>query len=197
MARPSESTLDGYEVLLCVTGGIAAYKSAQLASRLVQLGCGVTVAMTEAAERFITPLTFQALTRRRVFTSMWTAAEDFRSQHISLTERADLMVVAPATADVIGKMAGGLADDLVSTMALSATGSCEILIAPAMNDRMFSAPAVRQNLRTLDGWGVHCIGPAEGNLACGTSGPGRMSEPAEIIERVEQLLRREAPKGLG
>jgi phosphopantothenoylcysteine decarboxylase/phosphopantothenate--cysteine ligase len=176
------------DVLLCVTGGIACYKSADLASKLVQAGARVTVAMTDAAQEFITPQTFQALTRRAVYTSLWQSGENFRSQHISLTEQADLLVVAPATANILGKYSAGIADDLVSTMLLSATGTCPILMAPAMNSRMWAAPPVQANLERLRQWGVRFVGPAEGNLACGTRGPGRMAEPKDILEAILGLL---------
>jgi phosphopantothenoylcysteine decarboxylase/phosphopantothenate--cysteine ligase len=195
MADNTDKPLAGYETLLCVTGGIAAYKSADLASRLVQSGCGVTVAMTDAATRFVAPLTFQALSGRAVYTSLWQPAEGFSSQHISLTERADLMIVAPATADAIAKMAAGVADDLVSTMALSAHGACGILIAPAMNTRMWSAPATVRNVAAVRGDGMHVVGPGEGNLACGTVGPGRMAEPADILAAAGKLLLARPPKG--
>ncbi len=194
MPENAEKALTGYEVLLCVTGGIAAYKSADLTSRLVQAGAGTTVAMTEAAQRFVTPLTFQTLSGRRVYTSLWVPAEDFSSQHISLTEAADLMIVAPATADIIAKMACGLADDLVSTMALSTHGACEILIAPAMNERMWSAPAMAENVAPLRQRGVHLVGPVEGRLACGTVGLGRMAEPEQILAAATGILLKRPPK---
>ncbi len=124
MGKGKDNPLSGYEVLLCVTGGIAAYKSADLASKLVQSGAGVTVAMTDSAQRFVAPLTFQALSARRVYTSLWESAKDYSSQHISLAELADLMIVAPATANTIAKISQGLADDLVSTMALAASTVC-------------------------------------------------------------------------
>jgi len=186
--------LAGYEILLCVTGGIAAYKAADLASKLVQEGCGLTVAMTEGGERFIAPLTFQTLSGRKVYTSLWESTEDYSSRHISLTERADLMIVAPATADIIAKMAVGIADDLVATMALAAHGACGILIAPAMNARMWSAPATMRNLDLLKKRRVHVVGPGEGNLACGTVGLGRMAEPAEILAAARKLLTANPPK---
>jgi phosphopantothenoylcysteine decarboxylase/phosphopantothenate--cysteine ligase len=150
--------------------------------------------MTENACRFVTPLTFQAVTRNRVFTSIWPDMADHDSKHISLTERADLMIIAPATASMIGKIAGGIADDLVSTMAMSACGSCEMLIAPAMNSRMFSSPALQANIKTLEARGVRFIGPNDGRLACGTTGPGRMSEPDEILTAIESLLAQTPPK---
>jgi len=182
------SPFAGKSVLLCLTGGIACYKSAMIASRLVQSGATVRAAMTAAAEKFITPLTFQALTGNQVYTSLWQTSENYDSQHLSLTEHADLMIVAPATADIMAKMAGGIADDLVSTLALSAHGACPILIAPAMNTRMWLAPPTQDNLARLKGWGVHVVGPAEGRLACKTVGPGRMSEPEEILAAAAKIL---------
>jgi phosphopantothenoylcysteine decarboxylase/phosphopantothenate--cysteine ligase len=188
MAADSDRPFDGREVLLCVTGGIACYKSADLCSKLVQAGADVSVAMTDAARRFVSPLTFQALTRRAVFTDLWQRSEDFRSQHLSLTERADLIVVAPATANTMAKFAAGLADDLVSALVLSAHEACPILLAPAMNTRMWNAPPTRRNLVTLQEWGLHVVGPNEGRLACDTTGPGRMAEPSEILDAVFGLL---------
>jgi len=188
--------LAGYDLLLCVTGGIACYKSADLAGKLTRAGAAVTVAMTDNAQRFVAPPTFQAVTRNRVFTSLWPAEADRDSKHISLTERADLMIVAPATANMIAKIAGGIADDLVSTMAVSSSGSCDTLIAPAMNSRMFSSPALQANIKTLKDRGVHFIGPNDGLLACGTTGPGRMSEPHEIAEAIMSLLAQTPPKSV-
>ena len=192
--KTESESLAGYRVLLCVTGGIACYKAADLASRLVQAGAAVTVVMTDAAGRFVAPLTFQSLTGGQVFTSLWQSAETYDPHHISLTESADLMIVAPATADMIAKMACGIADDLVSTLALSASGTCEILAAPAMNTRMWLAPATQENVGRLRNRGVHFVGPAEGRLACGTIGPGRMAEAEEILAAAAKLLRRKAPK---
>jgi len=186
--------LGNYEVLLCVTGGIASYKSADLASALIQAGAGVSVAMTDAAAQFVTPLTFQALTGRQVHTSLWQSAEDYRSQHICLTELADLMVIAPATANMIGKMASGIADDLVSTLALSAHGSCGVLLAPAMNTRMWDSPAVQGNIEKIAAWGVNVVGPAAGRLACGTIGIGRMAEPEDIFQAATEVLLSNPPK---
>ena len=194
MPEKPDNPLADYEVLLCITGGIAAYKSADLASKFVQSGAGVSVAMTESARRFITPLTFQALTGRMVYTSLWDSQERCELHHVSLTERADLMIVAPVTANVIAKMAHGLADELVSTMALSACGSCEILIAPAMNARMWSAAATKANVSLLLQRGIHIIGPGEGYLACGVVGLGRMAEPDEILAAAKELLLKHSPK---
>jgi len=177
----AQRPLDGREVLLCVTGGIACYKAADLTSKLVQAGAGVSVALTDAAQRFVAPLTFQALSGRKVHTTMWQPSEDYASQHLALTERAELMVVAPATANVLAKMAAGIADDLVSTLALSAHGACPVLVAPAMNTRMWLATPTQANLARLREYGIRVVGPAAGRLACGTTGPGRMAEPDEIL----------------
>jgi len=190
MPESSEKPLAGREILLCVTGGIAAYKSADLASRLVRAGAAVNVAMTEAAGRFVAPLTFQALVGRRAYTSLWQQEADYSASHISLTELADLMIVAPATANIIAKLACGLADDLVSALALSACQACPILMAPAMNSRMWSAPATKQNVAVLRERGVSIVGPGEGYLACGTVGPGRMAEPEEILHAATDILSR-------
>ena len=188
MSAKPRKALDGKELLLCVTGGIACYKSAELASRLVQTGAGVSVAMTEAAARFVAPLTFQTLTGRRVYTDLWMPPESFSSQHVSLTGSADLMIVAPATANTLAKIAAGIADNLIASLALAACGACDILIAPAMNTRMWNAPPTQANMKTLIGRGVHVIGPATGRLACGDEGPGRMSEPEEIVEAVRRII---------
>jgi phosphopantothenoylcysteine decarboxylase/phosphopantothenate--cysteine ligase len=186
----ADRPLAGREVLLCVTGGIAGYKAADLASKLVQAGASVTAAMTEAAQRFVGAVTFQALTGRRVYGSLWQSSGDHASPHISLTERAELMIVAPATANMLAKMAAGIADDLVSALALSAQGACPILVAPAMNTRMWQAAPTTTNLARLREWGVHVVGPAEGRLACGTVGPGRMAEPEAILDAAVEILAR-------
>lgn len=180
--------LAGREVLLCVTGGIACYKAADLTSKLAAAGSNVHVAMTEAATRFVAPLTFQALSRNPVFTSLWQAGPEHDAEHIALTDRAEIMIVAPATADILGKMAAGIADDLVSTLFLAAAGACKVLVAPAMNTRMWSSPPVQANVARLKEWSVNFIGPAEGRLACGTTGPGRMAEPADILAAAGDLL---------
>ena len=184
----------GYEVLLCVTGGIACIKAASLASRLVQAGAGVSVAMTEAAQRFVTPLTFQALTGRRVFTSLWDAADDYDVQHVGLIDRADLMIVAPATANIIGKIASGVADELVSTLGMTATTACAVLLAPAMNTRMWDSPVVQANLAKLVEMDFATVGPNQGWLACRTVGMGRMAEPEEIFDAAGKILLARSPK---
>jgi len=194
MSDRQDKPLADYEVLLSVTGGIAAYKSADLTSKLVQAGAAVTVAMSQAGAQFVTPLTFQTLTGRRVYLSLWESTEDYDCRHISLTEAADLMIIAPATADIIAKAACGIADDLVSTMMLSAHGACPLLIAPAMNERMWSAPVTRENIERLTGRGVHMVGPGQGRLACGTVGPGRMAEPEEILDAATKIMLESPPK---
>jgi len=194
MTEQSDKSLQHYEVLLCATGGIACYKAAELTSALVRAGCGVTVAMTQSATRFVAPLTFQTLTGRRVYTSLWEASDNYESQHLSLTEAADLMILAPATANILAKMACGIADELVSTLAVSAHGACKVLVAPAMNTRMWQAPATAANVEKLKGWGIHFIGPESGRLACGTAGIGRMAEPEDILEAARRLLLAEPPK---
>ena len=178
-------TLAGKEVLLGVTGGIAAYKSSELVRILKGQGAQVTVVMTDAATRLVTPATFAALSGRPVHTGLFDMPGGEMS-HIELTARADAFIVAPATADIIGKMAAGIADNLLSTMLLAA--KCPVLVAPAMNCRMFGNPAVRRNIRTLRESGISFIGPEKGQMACNEEGWGRMSEPAEIVGAVVGLL---------
>ncbi|MBT3278551.1 MAG: phosphopantothenoylcysteine decarboxylase [Phycisphaerales bacterium] len=180
--------MEGKEILLCLTGGIACYKVADLASKLTQRGAGVTCAMTQAAREFLAPLTLEVLTNRPVHLGVFDRVETHRPEHIALSDRADLVLIAPATANCMAKLANGIADDVVSTLALSAQGSCEILLAPAMNTRMWDAPATQRNRATLLEDGVHLVGPAEGHLACGTSGVGRMAEVVEILAAAEALL---------
>lgn len=174
------------EILLGITGGIAAYKSADLCSKLVQSGARVTAVMTRSAEKFIGPTTFAALTNRPVYQDMFRPVEHHLGEHIGLARRADLYVIAPCTADCIARLAHGLADDLVSILALSV--SCPILIAPAMNNEMWTKPAVQRNVEQLRNDGLHLVGPAEGWLSCQSVGPGRMAEPVEIVQVVEGLL---------
>jgi phosphopantothenoylcysteine decarboxylase/phosphopantothenate--cysteine ligase len=178
--------LKGREIVVGVTGGIAAYKTAMLVSRLVQAGAGVTVVMTEHATRFVGTLTFQTLTGRPVYVEQFASPELYRAEHISLADRADLVVVAPATANGLAKLAHGIADDLLSTILLALDSP--LLMAPAMNERMWAHPAVQANVETLRSRGVHLIGPESGRLACGTTGPGRMSEPEAIFDEIVHLL---------
>lgn len=189
--------LKGREIVVGVTGGIAAYKTAALVSHLVQAEAGVTVVMTENAARFVGPLVFQTLTGRPVYTDLFASPEMYRVEHVALADRAEMVVVAPATANCLGKLAHGLADDLLSTLLLAV--DVPVVLAPAMNSRMWAHAAVRANVETLRSRGVRMVGPAEGRLACGTSGAGRMSEPEEIlgviIETTWAAARR--PDGLG
>jgi phosphopantothenoylcysteine synthetase/decarboxylase len=184
--------LAGYEVVVCITGGIAAYKVAALVSALVQDGCGVTTAMTESARRFVGATTFRALTSRPVLTSLWRATRSGHMAHLGPAASADLIVVAPATANIIGKLAGGIADDLVSTLLLGS--GCPVLLAPAMNVRMWRHPAVRRNVAFLREHGFLLVGPEEGWLACGDIGPGRMSAPEALLGAVRTQLLRSPPR---
>jgi phosphopantothenoylcysteine decarboxylase/phosphopantothenate--cysteine ligase len=187
-----QADLAGYEVVVGVGGGIAAYKVCPVVSRLVQRGCGVTVAMTQAGTQFVGPLTFQALTARRVFTTMWQVEGYYEPQHLRLTENADLYLIAPATADLIGKFAAGIADDLVTTLMIGR--DCPALLAPAMNTRMWDNPIVQRNVRTLREMGFGFIEPEEGWLACRDVGRGRMAEPETILAAVENLLKQHPPR---
>ena len=189
---PSHRDLIDYEILVAVCGGIAAYKVCQVVSEATQRGAGVTVAMTRAARKFVGPVTFQALSGRRVLTSLWTPPKPGDVPHLSCTEAADLVLIAPATANVIGKIASGVADDLVSTLVLSAASP--VVVAPAMNDRMWANPVVQRNVNFLKELGYRFIGPAEGWLACGGIGPGRMAEAREILDTVTPMLTADPPK---
>jgi phosphopantothenoylcysteine decarboxylase/phosphopantothenate--cysteine ligase len=190
-ASPGESspTLKAREIILAVTGGIASYKVADVCSKLVQAGAGVTVVMTDSAQKFITPLTFEALSGRKVHTSTWELPDSADPQHIKLTERADLLLVAPATANIIAKVAAGICDELVSLMIAAA--ACPVVFAPSMNDRMWENPIAQENVAKLTKLGYRFIGPDAGWLACRNVGAGRLSEPAKIIEEVTQLLTKE------
>ncbi len=178
--------LSGKCVLLGVTGGIAAYKAAEVASRLVKKGVKVRAVMTKNACEFITPLTLQTLTGQPVYTD--TFARSWEIEHIALAKEADVMLIAPATANILGKIASGIADDLLSTTAMAIFGRAPILAAPAMNTHMWFSPANQRNLQTLSDWGVKWVGPESGMLACGDVDVGRMSQPAQIVEAVFNLL---------
>jgi phosphopantothenoylcysteine decarboxylase / phosphopantothenate---cysteine ligase len=178
--------LAGKRILLIIGGGIAAYKSLDLIRRLKERGAAVTPVLTRAAQEFVTPLSVAALAGEKVYTDLFSLTDEAEMGHIELSRAADLVVVAPATADLMAKMAGGHADDLGSTL-LMATDK-RVLIAPAMNVRMWDHPATGRNLSTLRGDGVLVVGPNEGDMACGEFGPGRMSEPLEIVAAVEAAL---------
>jgi phosphopantothenoylcysteine decarboxylase len=174
------------EILLGVSGGVAAYKAADLCSRLVQRGAKVTVIMTESAHQFIGATTFEALTGRPVYSHAFEAKEHFRGEHIGLARRATLMVIAPATAQTLARLAHGMADDLLSTTALVTTAP--ILVAPAMNCEMWAKPAVQRNVNQLKADGYHFVGPDEGWLSCGQIGSGRMSDPSAIVLSMEKIV---------
>lgn len=178
--------LNEREILLGVTGGIAAYKAADLCSKLVQLNAGVSVILTESAERFIGPTTFEALTGRAVSQDLFAPTEHYRGEHIGLAQRADLIVIAPATAATLARLAHGLADDLLVTTVLASTA--DVLVAPAMNCDMWAKPAVQRNVATLRDDGVDFIDPEAGWLSCGRIGAGRMASPDSIVERIQQAL---------
>ena len=180
------SALQGHKILLCVCGGIPPYKSAELVRRLRDVGAEVTVAMTQNAQHFVGATTFQAVSGRQVRTSLWDAAAEAAMGHIELARWADRIVIAPATANTLAKLAHGFADDLVTTLCLATTAP--ITVAPAMNHRMWLHPATQANIETLRGRGVAIVGPNDGPLAEGESGPGRMSEPAEILAAVRQAF---------
>ena len=184
--------LEQYEILLGICGGIAAYKAADLCSRLMREHAGVTVAMTEAAQQFVRPLTFSTLSGRCVYTDLFDAEQVYDAEHITLTHQADLIVIAPATANILAKCATGICDDLLSTLLCGAES--DVLLAPAMNQRMWEHPATQDNVKKLQQRGCHLIGPATGRLACGDEGVGRLAEPEEILERIVNLLSERQPK---
>lgn len=185
--------LAGKRVLLIVGGGIAAFKSLDLIRRLRERGASVTPVLTRAAQEFVTPLSASALAAERVYLDLFDLTDEAEMGHIELSRAADLVVVAPATADLMAKMANGHADDLASTL-LMATDK-RVLVAPAMNVRMWEHPATRRNAATLAADGVLLAGPVEGTMACGEYGPGRMSEPDEIVTAIENALSEGPMKG--
>jgi phosphopantothenoylcysteine decarboxylase / phosphopantothenate---cysteine ligase len=182
--------LEGRRILLVISGGIAAYKALDLIRRLRERGAAVRVIMTAAAGRFVTPLSAAALSGERVYDDLFSLTDESEMGHLRLAQEADLVVVAPATADLLAKMAAGLADDLASAALLATTRP--ILIAPAMNTRMWENAATRDNLAKLAARGIHRAGPASGPLAEGETGMGRMVEPLEIVAAAEQILRASA-----
>jgi len=174
-------------ILVCVCGGIAAYKVCEVVSKLTQAGADVRVAMTEEARQFVGAATFQALTSNPVYTDLWTPLEGRDPQHVRLAQAEDLIIVAPCTGNMMAKMAAGVADELVSTLLLAADPK-RIVIVPAMNEGMWNHPATQRNAQRLRADGIEMIGPGKGWQACGTVGVGRMSEPAEILEWVAKRL---------
>jgi phosphopantothenoylcysteine decarboxylase/phosphopantothenate--cysteine ligase len=178
-------------ILLGVTGGIAAYKSADLVRRLIEHGAQVQVVMTAAAREFVTPTTFQALSGRTVRTDLWDPAHEAAMGHIELARWAELVLIAPASADFIARLAHGLADDLLSTLVLAS--AAPVAVAPAMNQQMWRHAATQANVALLQQRGVHVLGPGVGDQACGDNGPGRMLEPLELLSLIAPLVR---PEGI-
>ena len=184
----SDAQLNGLKVLLGISGGIAAYKAADLASKLTGAGAVVRTIMTDSACKLITPATLEAVTGQPVYTSLWQGPEDFKIGHIQSADWADVVVIAPATANLIGKVASGICDDLLTTT-LCACWNKKVLLAPAMNSNMWANPIVQRNMTILtDQLKFNTIGPEAGRLACGTTGVGRMAEPASIVESVAGML---------
>jgi len=178
-------------ILLIISGGIAAYKSLELIRRLRERGAAVRCVMTAAAQHFVTPLSVASLSEDKVYTDLWSLTDESEMGHIRMSREADLIVVAPATADLIARMAAGLADDLATTALLASDKP--VLIAPAMNLMMWAHPATQGNLATLAARGVARVGPGSGELACGEVGAGRMAEPAEIVAAIERILAGDIP----
>jgi phosphopantothenoylcysteine decarboxylase / phosphopantothenate---cysteine ligase len=178
--------IKGKKILLCVSGGIAVYKAAALTSKLVQNGAEVKVIMTESARKFVAPLTFQALSRHDVYWDTFDEKDSSKIAHIDLADWADLVLVAPATANIIGKLANGIADDMISTTILATTA--KVWIAPAMNVHMYDHPAVKRNIETLFEFGYRFVEPSEGYLACGYVGKGRLEEPEKVVELVDRYF---------
>ncbi|MBS8263407.1 bifunctional phosphopantothenoylcysteine decarboxylase/phosphopantothenate--cysteine ligase CoaBC [Mesobacillus boroniphilus] len=181
--------LNGKKILLCVTGGIAVYKGAALTSKLTQAGAEVKVILSDSAAKFVTPLTFQALSRSEVYTDTFDEKNPENIAHIHLADWADLIIVAPATANIIGKLANGIADNMISTTLLAATAP--VWVAPAMNVHMYQHPAVQKNMETLRSFGYEFIEPGEGYLACGYTGKGRLEEPETIVELAGQFFNKQ------
>ncbi|MDH3454634.1 MAG: bifunctional phosphopantothenoylcysteine decarboxylase/phosphopantothenate--cysteine ligase CoaBC [Desulfuromonadales bacterium] len=181
-----EQTMQGKCVILGVTGGIAAYKAAELLRLLVKAGAEVHVVMTRSAQEFVTPLTFQTLSGNPVHTELFNLIQEQEIGHISLADRADLVLVAPATANLIGKVANGLADDLLTTTIMATRA--KVLFAPAMNSNMWENPIYRKNQEKLEGFGYHFVEPVYGDLACGWQGQGKLPDPQEIFNSAQGLL---------
>jgi phosphopantothenoylcysteine decarboxylase/phosphopantothenate--cysteine ligase len=183
--------LTGKRVLLIISGGIAAYKALELIRLLRKEDCGVTCVLTQAGAHFVTPLSLQALSESKVYTDLFSLTDESEMGHIQLSRSADLVVVAPASADILAKMAAGLAGDLASTLLLATDKP--VLVAPAMNVRMWLHAATVANMALLGARGVHVVGPNEGAMACNEFGPGRLAEPPEILAAIEALLQPKRP----
>lgn len=180
------SIINGKNILLGISGGIAAYKSPDLVRRLRERGAEVQVVMTASASQFVTAMTFQAVSGRPVRADLWDSSAEAAMGHIELARWADVLLVAPASADFMARHAAGMADDLLATLCLAS--EAPLLLAPAMNQQMWAHPATRASCATLASRGVRLLGPAEGDQACGETGPGRMLEPMEIVAKLEKIL---------
>lgn len=178
----------GRNIVLGVTGSIAAYKAAEITSRLTKEGANVNVVMTADAQKFITALPFKTLSRNPVETDLYGESEGWKPTHIKLADEAQLLLIAPATANVLAKLAHGLADDALTCIALALNTKTPVLIAPAMNGKMWLHPATQENVAKLKGRGVEFIGPEEGMLSCGYEGIGRLFDPERIVQRALELL---------
>ncbi|MDI6759561.1 MAG: flavoprotein [Candidatus Brocadiaceae bacterium] len=176
-----------YTIILGVTGSIAAYKACEITTRLVKSGVEVVVVMTDCAQHFVTPLTFRTLSNNKVVTGLFGQEEVHDPYHVSLSDRADLILIAPATANVIGQMASGIADDVLTCTVLAS--KARVLLAPAMDDRMYSHPVVQGNIQKLKAIGYRFIGPVEGRLSSGRIGVGRMADVEDIVRAVQEELK--------
>ncbi len=180
-------TLNNKSILLIISGGIAAYKSLELIRLLKKSGASVRCILTEGGSQFVTPLSVSALCEEEAHTDLWSLKDESEMRHIRLSREADLIVVAPASANILAQMACGLAADLATTTLLAANKP--VLIAPAMNHMMWNNPATQRNIKTLKSDGIHMIGPEKGDMACGEHGMGRMSEPEAILSEIQKLLK--------
>jgi len=187
----SDEQLAGKKILMIVCGGIAAYKALELIRLLRKAACGVSCVLTRSGAQFVTPLSLQALSEQRVYTDLFSLTDESEMGHIQLSRAADLVVVAPATADILARMAAGGADDLASTLLLATDK--RVLVAPAMNVRMWQHPATQANMALLAARGIAVVGPDEGVMACNEFGPGRLAEPAAIVAAITALLTRPTP----
>ena len=178
--------LNGVNIVLGVSGGIACYKACEIVSRLKKLGAGIDVIMTKNATEFVQPLTFESLSSRPVTVDMFAPKEKFEVEHISLAKKADLCVIAPTTANVLAKLAEGMADDMLTTTVLAM--KCPIVVAPAMNTNMYENPITQQNINALKKRGFIFVDPVSGRLACGDTGVGKMAEPVDIVSKIVEVL---------
>ena len=174
-------------IIIGITGGIACYKVCEIITHLVRAGANVEVIMTKNATEFITPLTIETLSKHKVILDMFEKKSHVEVEHISLARKADLIVVVPATANIIGKVANGIADDMLSTTIMATTS--KVVFAPAMNNEMYNNPIVQNNINKLKNYGYHFIAPIEGNLACGYKAVGKLANKNTLIEKIENLLK--------